>query len=250
MDKPVDRITSADVLRCLSPIWTSKPAAGQKARNRIAAVFRWCIGRNHRPDNPVDRAVAALPRVNGSGTEHYRALPPQGARAALRAIRRMADASPAALCVELIALTAVRGGEARGARWDEIDLEAARWTIPASRMKAGREFAVPLSTGALEVLKRARALSGESPLVFPSRTGGPLAVNAPGRVLQRAGVASTLHGFRSSARSWMAESGIPAEVAEACLAHIPRSKVVQAYQRSDLLERRAKVLQAWSIHVK
>ena len=250
MDKPVDRITSADVLRCLSPIWTSKPAAGRKARNRIAAVFRWCIGRNHRPDSPVDRAVAALPRVNGAGPEHFRALPHQEVRAALRAIRRMADApSAAALCVELVAFTAVRPGEARGARWEEIDLEAAAWTIPASRMKAGRAFVVPLSTGAREVLGRAGVVSGESPFVFPSRIGGPLPVNAPGSVLQRAGVDSTLHGFRSSARSWMAESGVPAEVAEACLAHVPRSKVVQAYQRSDLLERRAEVLQAWSDYI-
>ena len=164
----------------------------RKARHRISAVFRWCIGRNYRPDNPVDRAVAALPRVNGTGPEHYRALPDKEVRAALRAIRRLGDApSAAALCVELIVLTAVRGGEARGARWDEIDLESARWTIPALRMKAGREFTVPLSTGALDVLERARALSGESALVFPSRSGGPLAVNAPGRVLRGAGVDST-----------------------------------------------------------
>ena len=250
LDKPADRITSADVLRCLTPIWNSKPAAGRKARHRISAVFRWCIGRNYRPDNPVDRAVAALPRVNGTGPEHYRALPDKEVRTALRAIRRLGDApSAAALCVELIVLTAVRGGEARGARWDEIDLESARWTIPALRMKAGREFTVPLSTGALDVLERARALSGESALVFPSRSVGPLAVNAPGRVLRGAGVDSTLHGFRSSARSWMAESGVPAEVAEACLAHVPRSRVVQAYQRSDLLERRAEVLQAWCDYV-
>ena len=250
LDKPADRITSADVLRCLTPIWNSKPAAGRKARHRISAVFRWCIGRNYRPDNPVDRAVAALPRVNGTGPEHYRALPGKEVRAALRAIRRLGDApSAAALCVELIVLTAVRGGEARGARWDEIDLESARWTIPALRMKAGREFTVPLSTGALDVLERARALSGESALVFPSRSRGPLAVNAPGRVLRGAGVDSTLHGFRSSARSWMAESGVPAEVAEACLAHVPRSRVVQAYQRSDLLERRAEVLQAWCEYI-
>lgn len=146
-------------------------------------------------------------------------------------------------------LTAVRPGEARGAHWDEIDMDAAVWTIPASRMKAGREFAVPLSTGALDVLARARKLSGGSSLVFPSRTGGPLPLKAPLRVLKRAGVTSTLHGFRSSARSWMAESGVPAEVAEACLAHVPRSQVVQAYQRSNLLARRARVLQDWSDYV-
>ncbi len=246
MDKPVDRITSADVLACLAPIWNSKPGAARKARHRIAAVFRWCIGKNLRPDNPVDRAVLALPRANGNAPRHYRALPHGEVAAAIRAIRRVKYIHPSAVpCVEMIALTAVRAGEARGACWDEIDLEAGVWTIPASRMKAGREFTVPLSTGALRVLERARALSPDSSLVFPSRTGGALARNAPGRVLRRAGVASTPHGFRSSARSWMAETGVPAEVAEACLAHVPRSRVVQAYQRSDLLERRAEVLQAW-----
>ena len=250
LDKPVDRITSADVLACLAAIWNSKPGAAKKARHRIAAVFRWSIGKNLRPDNPVDRAVVALPRTNGNAPRHYRALPHGEVAASLGAIRRVKYIHPSAvLCVEMIALTAVRAGEARGALWDEIDLEAGAWTIPASRMKAGREFCVPLSTGALGVLERARALSPESSLVFPSRKGGVLARNAPGRVLRRAGIASTVHGFRSSARSWMAESGVPAEVAEACLAHVPRSRVVQAYQRSDLLERRAEVMQAWCDYV-
>jgi integrase len=248
LDKPVDRITSADVLGCLAPIWTSKPGAARKARHRISAVFRWCIGKNLRPDNPVDRAVVALPRTNGNAPRHYRALPHGEVAAAIGAIRRVKYIHPSAvLCVEMIALTAVRAGEARGARWHEI--AAGVWTIPASRMKAGREFSVPLGTGALEVLERARALSPDSSLVFPSRTGGVLPRNAPGRVLRRAGVASTVHGFRSSARSWMAETGVPAEVAEACLAHVPRSRVVQAYQRSDLLERRAEVMQAWGDYI-
>ena len=129
-------------------------------------------------------------------------------------------------------------------------MDAGRWTIPVSRMKAGREFTVPLSTGALQVLERARKESGGSRVVFPSRTGRRLPATASLRVLRRAGVASTLHGFRSSARSWMAESSVPAEVAETCLAHVPRSQVVQAYQRSDLLKRRAEVLQAWSDYIK
>ena len=159
-------------------------------------------------------------------------------------IRRAGDGSPAPLCVELIALTAVRPGEARGGRWDEIDVDAGTWTIAAPRMKAGREFTVPLGTGAPDVLERACKLADGSPLVFPSRTGRMLAPKTVSSVLRLAGVDSTLHGFRSSARSWMAESGVPAEVAEACLAHIPKSRVVQAYQRFDLLERRAGVLQA------
>ena len=134
--RTISRPESADVLGCLAPIWTSKPAAARKARNRIAAVFRWCIGRNHRADNPVDRAIVALPRSNGNGPRHYRALPHREVAAALGAIRRVKYIHPSAvLCVEVIALTAVRAAEARGARWDEIDLEAGVWTIPASRMK-------------------------------------------------------------------------------------------------------------------
>ena len=111
--------------------------------------------------------------------------------------------------------------------------------------------ALPRGNGnALDVLQRAPALPPESSLVFRSKTGGLLARNASrGVVLRRAGVSSTPHGFRSSARSWVAESGVPAEVAEACLAHVPRSQVVRAYQRSDLLERHAEVLQLWSDYV-
>ena len=196
----------------------------------------------------MDRTVVALPRANGNAPKHYRALPHEEVGAAVGAIRGARYIHPsAALCVEMIALTAVRAGEALGARGDEIDVEAGRW-IPASRIKAEREFSVPLSTGALGVLGRARVLSPESSLVFPSTTGGLLPRNAAGRVLRRAGVDSTVHGFRSSARSCMAESGVPAEVAEACLAHVPRSQVVQAYQRSDLLERCAEVLASAALH--
>ena len=115
LDKPVDRITSADVRRCLTPIWNSKPAAPCKAQHRITAVFRWRIGRNYRQDNPVDRAVEALPNANGHATIHHRTLPHGEVAAALRAVPRTTDTHPsAALCVEMIVLTACRPGEARG----------------------------------------------------------------------------------------------------------------------------------------
>ena len=99
------------------------------------------------------------------------------------------------------------------------------------------------------MLERARVLPGKSPHVFHPRTGGPLPTKATGGLLRRAGVASTPHGFLSTARSWMAETGVPAEVAKECLAHVPRSQVVQAYQRSNRLERRSEVLQRWSDYV-
>ena len=228
------------MLACLAPIWRSKPAAARKARNRISAVFRWCVARNHRPDNLVDRAVVALPKANGNATRHCRALPRGEVAAALRAIRRVKYIHPSAvLCVEMIALTAVRAGEGRGARWREIDLKTGRWTIPAARMKAGREFAVPLSEGALEVLERARALSPGSSLVFPSRTGGVLQRNAPGSPQRFTA------SVRARGREWPSPASRP---------RLPRlasptyraARFVRAYQRSDLLERRAEVMQAWS----
>ena len=124
LDKPVDQITSADVLGCLAPIWTSKPAAGRKAKRRISAVFRWCIGKNLRPDNPLDPAAVALPRANGNAPTHYRVLPHREVASALRAIHGVRYIHPSAMpCVEMIALTAVRAGEARGARVDDPRVE-------------------------------------------------------------------------------------------------------------------------------
>ena len=146
-DKPVDRITSGDVLACLRPVWNVKPAAARKARNRLRVAFRWCVGQGYISTNPVDRAVAALPKVNGNGTTHHRALPHGEVPAALRRIRSANAPESARLAVELIVLTAARSGEARAATWDEIDTAAKVWTIPPARMKAGREHRVPLSSG-------------------------------------------------------------------------------------------------------
>ena len=231
-DKPVDRITSGDVLACLRPVWNVKPAAARKARNRLRAAFRWCVGQGYISTNPVDRAVAALPKVNGNGTTHHRALPHGEVPAALRRIRSANAPESARLAVELIVLTAAKV-----------------WTIPPARMKAGREHRVPLSSGALDVLLRASELAGDSPFVFPMRAGRALSSKSTYRVLQLAGVTgTTLHGFRTSIRSWMAETGVDRETAEAVLAHVVRG-TEGAYMRSDLLARRCEVMQAWSDYV-
>ena len=225
-DKPVDRITSGDVLACLRPVWNVKPAAARKARNRLRAAFRWCVGQGYISTNPVDRAVAALRRIRSANA-------PESAR----------------LAVELIVLTAARSGEARAATWDEIDTAAKVWTIPPARMKAGREHRVPLSSGTLDVLLRASELAGDSPFVFPTRAGRALSSKSTYRVLQLAGVTgTTLHGFRTSIRVWMAETGVDRETAEAVLAHVVRG-TEGAYMRSDLLARRCEVMQAWSDYV-
>jgi integrase len=151
-------------------------------------------------------------------------------------------------------LTCTRTNETLGARWREIDEAAATWTIPKERTKTAKEHLVPLSDRALAVLKEARRRAKREPTgdgyVFPSHLPRqPLSNMGLLALLRRMGVDATIHGFRSSARSWMADTGVAFEVAEACLAHTVGSAGVQAYQRSSMLERRRPVLQAWSAYV-
>ncbi|MCY4157044.1 MAG: site-specific integrase [Gammaproteobacteria bacterium] len=146
-------------------------------------------------------------------------------------------------------LTAARSGEARGARWVDMDFDTNLWTIPGERMKAGRTHRVPLSAAALAVLDQARALSDGEGLVFPGRNPGkPLSDMALTMVLRRAGLAerTTVHGFRSAFRGWCAESGVAWEVAEAALAHVVGNATEQAYYRTDLLEARKPIMERWA----
>ena len=146
-------------------------------------------------------------------------------------------------------LTAARSGEARGAQWSEIDLDRREWRIPGERMKAGREHRVPLTGAVLDVLRQAKALDDGSGLVFPSpvRRGRPLSDVTLTKVLRDKGIAerATVHGFRSSFRDWCAETGKVREIAEAALAHTVKG-VEGAYFRSDLFDRRRRLMEAWA----
>jgi integrase len=153
------------------------------------------------------------------------------------------------LALETIILTAARSGEIRGATWDEVDLERGLWTIPAKRMKAGREHIVPLSEPAIAAFKRAIAFKRVgSDLVFPGLVRGkPLSDMAFTKLLRDLGAPVTTHGFRSSFRDWCAEcTDFPAEVAEMALAHAIGSKVEAAYRRGNLLEKRRELMNAWA----
>jgi integrase len=156
----------------------------------------------------------------------------------------------AALALEFLILTAARSGEAIGARWSEIDLEAKLWTIPKERMKAGREHRVPLSDRALEVLAAARLRrEGVDAYVFPGqRRGRPLSNMACARLLLRAGLGDvTVHGFRSAFRDWAGDkTHFPREIAEAALAHAVGDETELAYRRGDALEKRRRLMDAWS----
>jgi integrase len=150
-------------------------------------------------------------------------------------------------CLEWLVLTAARSGEARCARWDEIDFEARTWTLAPAKMKASAEHTVPLSRQAIALLERLNN-AGDTGLIFPGVRGRPLPVTALLRLAQRLG-AQTVHGFRTSARSFWADHGVERELAEMNLAHYIGSAVEQAYNRTSLLERRKPTLQMWADHL-
>ncbi len=247
-DRPVDDLTSAEVLKVLSPIWTERPETARRVKQRLKAVFDWAKAAGHRSgDNPVDGIKRVLPR-HKTAAKHHAALPYREVPAFLRKLRE-ADANPLTkLAFEFAILTATRTSETLGARWDEVDVKERVWTIPGTRMKAGREHRVPLSTRCLEIIEEARPLAGNSPFAFPGRTGrAPLSNMAFLMVLRRNGHADiTAHGFRSSFRDWAAEqSSVPSAVVEAALAHVVRNKTEAAYFRSDLLDQRRQLMERW-----
>ena len=190
-----------------------------------------------------------LPKPGKLTRGHHAAMPYRDVPAFVATLRERSGV--AALALEFAILTAARSGEVMGARWAEIDLEAKVWTVPGSRMKAGRVHRVPLSGRALEIVKAlGEAKTGE--FVFPgTKPGKPLSVMALEMVLRRMNVDVTVHGFRSSFRDWAGnETSFPREIAEQALAHVIGDKAEQAYRRGDALERRRDLMQAWANYCK
>ena len=248
--KPVDTITTADVMAVLLPIWTEKAETARRVRQRISAIMKWAVAQGYRGDNPAGEAIAsALPRV-GNRRRHFRSVHHTEARDAIRAVREAKASLPARLAFEFLVLTAARSGEVRGASWSEFDMEAATWTIPSERMKGGREHRVPLSNRALAILEEARTLDDGSGLVFPALAGRtPMSDSALSKLLRELDIDAVPHGFRSTFRDWCSESArVPREVAEACLAHTVKG-VEGAYARSDLLDLRRKLMERWAAYL-
>ncbi len=244
---PVSEITSGDVLETLSPIWHARPKVARAIRLRVRAVLEWAVAMDWRTDNPCDRLLPVLGPQHDVVT-HRKALPHGEVAAAIAKVRAAKPGKVDTLAFEFLVLTAARGGEVRGATWAEIDQGAGVWTIPASRTKTAREHRVPLSGRALEILDAARKLwNGESPIVFVNERGKPLTRKRPGRLLLSCGVSAVPHGFRSSFRDWAAErTDHPREVVEAALAHVVQNKVEAAYLRTDLFERRRRLMEDWA----
>ena len=246
---PISEVTSADVIGILAPIWHDTAATARKLRQRIRAVMEWAVAMDLRPDNPCDRIGPVL-GAQGNLVRHMRALPHREVSLAIETVRG-ANARPVLkLAFEFLVLTAARSREVRGAVWTEIDRDVGAWIIPAPRTKGNREHRVPLCRRALEVLKEARALGRGSPLAFPGVEGKAIGNTALSELLRELKIAAVPHGFRSSFRDWAAEeTDHPREVVEAALAHKVRNQVEAAYARSDLFERRRRLMEDWACYL-
>lgn len=238
-------VSTADVLAVLQPIWLTKAETARRVRQRIGTVMKWCIAKGWRKDNPVDAVDKGLPKQTAK-KEHRKSLPYAEVAGCLDTIAASQAGLSTKLCFELLVLTCVRSSEAREARWSEIDLKARVWEIPADRMKMDRPHRIPLSKRAVKVLERAQGLDDD--LVFPgTRKGKPLSDRTLLKLIRENGFDVDIHGFRTSFRTWAQErTSFPREVAEAALAHLSGDETERAYARSDLFEKRRKMMEAWS----
>ena len=245
MARPLAEITTADILAVLAPIWHVKHETARRVRQRIGRVMDWAVAQALRPDNPAGPALAAaLPRSEAKAT-HFRTVGYEGAGAAVRAVRATGAWWAAKAAFEFLTLTATRSGEVRGMVWSEVAGDV--WTVPASRMKSRREHVVPLSPRASEVLREAGEYRDSSGLVFPSKTGRQMSDSTVSKLLRENGIDGTPHGMRSAFRDWSAEkTNMPREVCEEALAHVNPNRVEAAYRRSNLLDKRAELMAAWS----
>jgi integrase len=247
---PVAVIDTPLVLKVVKPLWGHKTETASRVRGRIEAILGWATVHHYRKgDNParwqglLEHALPAKAKV--AKTKHHVALPYADIAPFMAKLRQ--DTSAAAKCLEFIVLTAARLGEATGAMWSEIDFANRIWTIPAGRMKGGKEHRIPLSDAAMAVLEAMRAVR-MSDFVFPGmRDGQPVAPRTIQDLVKNVGGEITVHGFRSSFRDWAAErTNFPREVAEMALAHAIPSAVEAAYRRGDLFEKRRRLMDAWA----
>jgi integrase len=237
------------VLRVIKPLWQRVPETASRVRGRIENVFGWALVHRYRSgDNParwnglLEHALPAV--VKG---EHHAAMPYAEVPAFVAKLRQ--EAGVPARCLELIILTGVRLDEAREATWAEVDFDNRVWTIPTARMKKGnKDHRVPLSAAAIAVLKDMHAVR-ISDCIFPGAyPGKAIGKNMPLRLLNNITAnGATVPGFRSSFRDWAAErTSFPREVAEMALAHAIPNAVEAAYRRTDLFDKRRRLMDAWA----
>jgi integrase len=252
-DLSAQAIDTALVHKVLEPIWTEKPETAGRVRGRIEAVLDWAKVRGYRVgENPArwrghfDKLLPALNKVRK--VEHHAALPYGELPGFLTVLRQQEGIAVRAL--EFTILTAARTGETLGAGWNEFDLLDKTWTVPAARIKGGKEHRVPLSAPALAILEEMQAQrSADGGFVFPGgKPGKPLSNMAFLMLLRRMKRDDlTAHGFRATFKTWASErTSFQNEIVEAAMAHVVGSKVEQAYRRGDMFEKRRRLMQQWA----
>ena len=259
-DITVDRIETADVLKVLQPIWTNKTETAKRVQGRMENILDYAAAHKYRdPMNParwrghLDKLLPKPTKVKKAA--HHPAMPYSEVPTFFAELE--ATGSPSARALQFMILTATRTNEVIQATWDEVDLDAAIWSIPGPRMKAGREHRVPLPESAIAILNTLSRIAG-NPFLFPgARSRRPLSNMAMLTQMRRMGFGPkgtkgpyVPHGFRSSFRDWAGEvSSFPRDVAEMALAHVIQNKAEAAYRRGDLFEKRWKMMQEWADYV-
>jgi integrase len=249
-DLPVNAIDTGLVLKVLEPMWKATPETASRLRGRIERVLSWATTRGYRTgDNParwrghLDQLLAKRSKVQP--VQHFPAMPFDQLPQFMMELRKREGVAARAL--EFAILTAARTNETIGAVWSEIDLKTGTWTIPASRMKAGREHRVPLCDRALTVLKDLPCEEGNGFVFIGNKKGAPLRSMAMLELMKFLCPTYVPHGFRSTFRDWCAErTGYPNHIVEKALAHAAADKVEAAYQRSDLFDKRRKLMADWA----
>lgn len=247
----VHDIQLAHVLDALRPIWKTKTETASRLRGRIENVLDWAKVHGYREgENParwkgnLDKVLPAPSKAKK--VNHHAAMPYREIGAFMASLHN--SSGVAALALEFCILTASRSGEVRGATWSEIDLANAEWTIPASRMKGGKEHRIPLSSRVVQVLSGI-PMGQPNEMIFKAPRGGMLSDMTLGAVVRRIGVAVTVHGFRSTFRDWAGETtSYPREVIEHALAHQLKDKAEAAYARGTLFTKRRSLMEAWSAY--
>lgn len=245
---PVDAVTGPMVRDVLLSIWLDKPETARRIRQRIGVVLDWAYSKGLRDAEAPMRSISkGLPRQPKT-ENHFAALSYEDLPKLMHDLSET-DAM-GRLALRFTILTAARSGETRHACWSEVDLKKQLWTVPALKMKAGKEHMVPLSDGALEVLRIVQPLKKglKDELIFPGSTLKPLSDMTLTKTLRDRGYDSvTVHGFRSTFRDWAAErTDYPSEVVETALAHTIKNRVEAAYRRTNYLEKRRNLMQDWS----
>jgi len=232
-------------MKVLSPIWLEKPETARRLKQRLGTIMVWAKASGYRSDDsPLVGITDVLPKQKAK-PKHHKAMPWKDIPAFMLELQKR-DA-PSALALQFLILTATRSGETRGAEWSEIDFETRTWTISAKRMKMDLPHRVPLSDQAIAILEKCRGFDDK--LAFPSNTPNkPLSDMVFSALYKRMGVEGiTTHGFRSSFRDWCSDyAKASREVSEAALAHVRGDMTERAYARSDLFERRRKLMDEWA----